>query len=294
MRGALFMTLSMAGGAVSDAMVKAIAEHMGMAQIMFLRGIAATLLILLLAHQRRALRPLSAAAHPMIVLRSLGEVGATVTFLIALSRIPLADVSAILQALPLAVTLGAALFLGEPVGWRRWTAIAVGFAGVLVVVRPGAGGFTVEALLMLACVAFAALRDLTTRRVPGEIPALFISAVTAASVCATGGILVAATGDWRPVSALSAGMLVGAAVLLLTSYQLIILAMREGDISAVAPFRYTNLPCAILLGWLVFAEVPDAWMLSGSAIIIASGLYTFYRERRVARQPLAAAPPGVS
>jgi drug/metabolite transporter (DMT)-like permease len=173
------MTLAMAAGAVSDTVVKSIAAEMNMGQIMLLRGVVATVLIWLFARRRGALRPLRVAAHPMVVLRSLGEIGATVTFLIALARIPLANASALLQAIPLAVTMGAALFLREPVGWRRWTAIAVGFMGVLIVVRPGMEGFTADSLLVLATVAFAAVRDLATRRIPHGVPSLFISTVTA-------------------------------------------------------------------------------------------------------------------
>jgi drug/metabolite transporter (DMT)-like permease len=290
-RGALYMTLAMGTGALSDTAVKALAVNMNMGQIMLLRGIAATVLITLLAYHRGALRPLSVVAQPMVVIRSLGEIGATVTFLIALARIPLANASAILQAIPLAVTMGAALFLREPVGWRRWTAIIVGFTGVLIVVRPGLEGFTVDSLLVLATVAFAAVRDLATRKIPPGVPSLFISAITAPAIALTGAVLVVPMGGWQPVATLDVVYLLAAALLLLVNYQFITMAVRVGEISFVAPFRYTNLPLAMVLGLFVFAEVPDVFMIAGAAVIVGSGLYALHRERRLARKLAATIPP---
>ena len=290
LRSALYMTLAMGTGALSDTAVKALAANMNMGQIMLLRGIAATVLITFLAYHRGALRPLSVVAQPMVVIRSLGEIGATVTFLIALARIPLANASAILQAIPLAVTMGAALFLREPVGWRRWTAIIVGFTGVLIVVRPGLEGFTVDSLLVLATVAFAAVRDLATRKIPPGVPSLFISTITAPAIALTGAVLMVPMGGWQPVSTLDLVTLIAAALLLLVNYQFITMAVREGEISFVAPFRYTNLPLAMLLGLFVFAEVPDVFMIAGAAVIVGSGLYALHRERRLARKLAAAIP----
>lgn len=285
------MTLAMATGGVSDTVVKALAAEMNMGQIMLLRGIAASILIWLFARQRGALRPMRVAAHPMVVLRSLGEIGATVTFLIALARIPLANASALLQAIPLAVTMGAALFLHEPVGWRRWTAIGVGFVGVLIVVRPGLEGFTTDSLLVLATVAFAAVRDLATRRIPPGVPSLFISTVTAPAIALTGALLLVPLGGWQPVTPVAGVQLLAAAVLLLVNYQFMTMAVRSGDLSFVAPFRYTNLPCAILLGLVVFGEVPDVFMIVGAAVIVGSGLYALHRERRLARALVTTTPP---
>ncbi|MEZ5667215.1 MAG: DMT family transporter [Alphaproteobacteria bacterium] len=284
LRGAAFMTLSMASGTVSDTLVKALSAGMNMGQIMLLRGIAATVLIFLLAHHRGALRPLAAAFHPMVVLRSIGEVGATVTFLIALTHVPVADASAIYQSMPLAVTVGAALFLGEPVGWRRWSAILVGFAGVMIIIRPGFEGFSGWSLMILGSVGFGTLRDLATRRIPAGTPSLFISAVTAPAVAVTGAVLVVPLGGWQPVDLGMAAWLVGAAMLLLVNYQFITMAMREGDIAFVSPFRYTGLPFAMLLGFVVFADAPDLPMVGGAAIVVGSGLYMLHRERRLMRR----------
>ncbi len=184
--------------------------------------------------------------------------------------------------------MGAALFLGEPVGWRRWLAIVVGFAGVLVIVRPGFEGFTVYSLVALCCVAFCAVRDLSTRRIPAEVPTLLVSTVTAGAVTVAGAFLIAPMGGWTPMSLNQTVLLFGAAVLLLVGYQFIIMAMRVGDISFIAPFRYTALLWAILLGYLAFGDLPDLAMIVGATIVICSGLYALYRERKVDVQRPAA------
>ena len=182
MRGALFMAISMAGFTANDAITKSVSAEMSMAQIMFVRGFFATVLIALLAWRGGALRNMRALLSPMVGLRAASEVFATIAFLVALAHLPLANVSAILQALPLAVTMGAALVLSEPVGWRRWLAIAVGFSGVMVIVRPGFEAFNAYSISALCCVLFCAVRDLATRRIEAEVPSLFVSTVTAAAV----------------------------------------------------------------------------------------------------------------
>jgi len=247
--------------------------------VMFLRGVVASALIFLLARHRGALRPLRLLLDPWVALRLLGEVGGTLTFLIGLSHIPLANASAILQALPLAVTMGAALFLSEPVGWRRWGAILTGFAGVLIIVRPGLEGFSPYALMIVGTVIFATVRDIATRKVNSAIPSLFLSTVTASAVTLAGFVLIWPMGGWRPVSTADFGFISLAACLVLVGYQFIIMSMREGEISFIAPFRYTSFIWALLLGIVVFGEYPDVFMITGGAIVIGSGLYTLYRER---------------
>lgn len=279
--GALFMMVSMAGFTINDALVKLASTAMNMGQVMLIRGCFATALIALVAWHAGALLKPRLLLHPMVLLRSASELGATIFFLLALAHMPIADVSAILQALPLAVTMGAALFLAEPAGWRRWLAIACGFIGVLIVIRPGFAGFSVYSLLVLASVLCAAVRDFSTRAVPPEIPTPLISMMTSAMVTVVGAALVPVLGGWTPVQPWEVGTLGAAACLLLIGYQFIILAMRGGDISFIAPFRYTALLWAMFLGYLMFGDVPDMPMIVGSSIIVASGLYMLYRERMV-------------
>ncbi|KJS18445.1 MAG: membrane protein [Hoeflea sp. BRH_c9] len=292
MRGALFMSLSMAGFTINDSIIKLLTNDMSIAQVMFLRGAVASVLIYLLARQRRALRPVRLLINRWVAIRILGEVGGTVTFLLGLAHIPLANASAILQALPLAVTMGAAMFLSEPVGWRRWGAILVGFAGVLIIVRPGIEGFSPYALMIVGTVIFASARDIATRKVDSAIPSLYLSTVTAVAVTLAGLALIWPMGGWKPVSATDFGLISLAACLLLVGYQFIIMSMREGEISFVAPFRYTSLIWAVVMGMALFGEYPDVFMITGGAIVIGSGLYTLYRERiRSSAKPASRAAP---
>lgn len=286
-RGIVFMCLAMVGFACNDALVKSVTGAMNTGQIMFVRGLLTTLMVVALAYRFHAFRPIRTILRPAILLRIAMEALASLTYISALGQIPLANAAAIMQALPLAVTLGAALFLGEPVGWRRWSAIFVGFIGVLVVLRPGPGGFTPAALTVVACVFWTATRDLCTRRIGTEVPSLFITVTTSFVTTLLGAALIVPFGGWQPMSTTAFTHIAGASVLLMLGYQTIVLAMREGDISVIAPFRYTSLIWSITLGIFFFAERPDRWMLVGVAIIVASGLYTFYRESKRGRQAVA-------
>lgn len=281
------MTVSMAGFTLSDAISKFMFDFIGMGQLMLVRGLIASALVGLLAWSRGAYAKPAAMLHPMVLLRVFGESAATLTFFVGLNAMPLPNVSAIMQALPLAVTAGAALVFAEPVGWRRWSAIAVGFIGVLLIVRPGGDGFNTASLWVLGCVFFCVVRDLATKHVPEDIPSLAVSSATAVSVTLIGAAMVATTDGWTPMEPAHLGLIAVAAVLLLFGYQFVIMAMRSGDISFVAPFRYTALIWALALGWLVFATLPDPLTLAGSAIIVGSGLYMLWRESRLDR-PVAA------
>jgi drug/metabolite transporter (DMT)-like permease len=207
-------------------------------------------------------------------------------------NLPLAYATAILQVLPLAITLGAALTFGEPVGRRRWLAIAAGFTGALIIVRPSGEGFNQFALFALASVILCTVRDLATKKIPASIPSLFVTLLTTVSVTFAGAAIVVPLGGWTPPSGRALALLAFTAVLLLIGYQCIIMALRTGDISAVAPFRYSALLWAMLLGYLVFGDRPDAMMVTGAAIIVLSGLYVLYRERVRAR-PVAASTTGL-
>ena len=280
LRGAIFMCLAMAGFTVNDALVKSVTGVMNPGQIMLVRGVMTSVLVLLLARHFGAFRSLRLLLDPIVALRIVAEVVAAITYISALGEMPLANASAILQALPLAVTSGAALFLGEPVGWRRWLAILVGLAGVLIVLRPGPDGFSAASIAVAASVVAAAVRDLCTRRISPDVPSLFISATTAVIITLTGAVLVVPLGGWQPMSATSLLHLAAASLVLLVGYQCIVLAMRLGEIAIVAPLRYTSLIWSIGIGILFFSEKPDIWTMTGVGIIIVSGLYALARENK--------------
>ncbi len=277
-RASLFVMLSMMGFVVNDMLVRTLDGALPVGQIMAVRGGILTCFIVLIAWHQQALQHWRQAVSVVVLRRSFAEGMATVFFLIALMRLPFANVSAILQALPLAVTFGAALFLGEPVGWRRWVAIMVGFCGVLLIIRPGAAGFQIASVFALISVVFAATRDLLTRTLPPKLPSILVSAATSIFITLLGTAMLLFRGDWQPMSSGQIVTLGCAAVFLFFGYQFIVLGMRHGEIAYVVPFRYTSLLWAIGLGFFVFDEIPDLYTMIGSAIVVLMGLFTLYRE----------------
>lgn len=280
-RGAAFMAVCMAFFVLNDTFMKLASSHFSLFQAMFLRGIAATVMISLIAwHQKAFFYVISKKDRRILLFRIVGEVGATLTFLNALFNMPLANATAILQSLPLVVTLAAALFMGEVVGWKRYLAIIIGFSGVLIIVRPGSEGFNFYSFSAIAAVLFITLRDLSTRRLSAGIPSILVSFWAALAVMLTGAVLSPAM-EWKPVDGLGLMLLVFAAIFIIFGYLFSVMTMRIGDIGFVSPFRYTILIWAILLGYGLFGDIPDAWTLLGAAIIVITGIFTFYRERKI-------------
>ena len=283
LRGIALMVASMAGFAIEDAMIKGVSARLPSGQILVLLGIMGATIFAAIA-KARGLRLISPAlVQRSVVVRNLSEMVGTVCYVSAIILTPLSSASAILQATPLAVTLGAAVFLGAPVGWRRWSAIAVGFAGVLIIVRPGAEGFMPASLLAVAGVIFLAARDLATRTAPPHIASLVLAFYGFAAVVPAGGLLLAFQGGWAPMTADLLLRLAITALIGVAAYYAIVAAMRVGDVAVVTPFRYTRIVFALILGVAVFDETVDGWMLAGAAIVIGSGLYTLLREARLVR-----------
>ncbi|NRB19404.1 MAG: DMT family transporter [Rhodobacteraceae bacterium] len=279
--GALLMMGSMAGFTFNDALVKTVGGAMPLSQILTLRGLVATILIYALARRLGTLRwNLPRRDWAMIAARCLAELCATYLFLTALMVTPLANLTAILQSLPLTITLGAAVFLGEPVGWRRMAAILVGFCGIVLIVRPDVDGFGEGTLYALAAVLAITARDLLTRRMSSEVPSMVVTLMASLSVLLF-AVLASTQVTWVPVSGSSLAAITGAALFIFVGYLCSVMTMRVGDVAFISPFRYTGLLWALLLGWLVFGEWPDALTLLGAVIVVATGLFTLYRERKV-------------
>lgn len=289
LRGAGFMMIAMAAFTLSDACMKAVAAQMPLYQAVTLRGLVTLPLLGLIGHLTGGLDfRATFAAGRLVGWRLVGEVVSTVTFFVALVHMPLAVLSAIMQALPLAVTAAAALFLGEKVGWRRMVAICVGFVGVLIIVRPGPDGLNMYALVALVSVAFVVLRDIATRQLPVGVPSATVglfSALSVTLVCAA----ISLREPWAPVPAQAMWLIPAAGVCVVTGYIFVIRVMRVGEVGFTTPFRYTALVWAMILGWLFFGEFPDALTLLGSAIVVASGLFTLIREARLKRAATVAA-----
>ena len=267
---------------LNDALVKLVGDSLPMGEIIFIRGAAAVVAIAVVAVAMGVHRRISELRNKLVAWRILGELGGTFFYLAALFKMPIGNVVIIFQAVPLTVTAGAALFLSEVVGWRRWAAILVGFAGVLMVVRPGLAGFDVYALLVLVSVLFVSMRDLTTRAMPVAVPTVLVTLATAAAITAMGA-LYGLTEQWLWPTALQLGQLCAAAILLAIGYATAILAVRLGEMSVTASFRYVAVIIGIALGYYIWGDVPDAMTILGSLVIIAAGLYTLYRERQRAR-----------
>jgi len=289
LRGAMFMVMSMAGFAINDTIVKTVGQSLNLGQVLFIRGGFAVLGILILAKAMGQFRPARSLLTPIVLLRTLGEMLATWMFVYALFHLPIANVSAIFQALPLALTLYAAIFMREAVGWRRMIAIFVGFCGVLIIIRPGFEGFNIYSVLVLIAVLGSVIRDIATRNVPKTVPSLMITLVTAIGVTLMGAATSLAQ-PWNPVAFSDLLLLASTSVFLVIGYFGVVVAMREGDIGFVSPFRYTVLLFSIIGGLLVFNEMPDIYTIIGSAIVVSTGIYTLHRERVVHRQKITPPP----
>ena len=278
LRGITLMLMSMALFAVEDMFLKWAAGDLPVGMVIFVAGAFGAPVFALLARLegKRVLVP--AAMQRAVLLRNAGEMVATFAYINALAVVDLSTVSAVLQATPLAVTLGAALFLRAAVGWRRWSAIAVGFAGVLLVIRPGMEEFRPESLWVLISVAGLALRDLAARAIPDDCSTAQVSCWGLLSVALLGAVMMVPGGAVMP-DAMQVGALFGALVFGTAGYWAVVAATRTGEVAVVAPFRYARLVFAMVIGIVVFGERPDALMLAGAALIIGSGLYAFARER---------------
>ncbi|WP_233516969.1 DMT family transporter [Pseudotabrizicola alkalilacus] len=280
-RGAVYMMVAMAAFTLNDTAMKTLTQDVPLFQTIAMRGGLTLLGLIGLAIALGQWKPrLPRRDGVMIGIRCAAEVASTVLFLAALVHMPLANLSAIMQALPLAVTLAAALIFKETIGWRRMTAILIGFAGVLIIIRPGPQGFDVWSLMGLASVAFVLVRDLAARSVSRAVPSVMVAVWASAAVTGVAALASLGTG-WVPLDKGQGVLVVAAAVALVIGYLFSVMVMRVGDISFVAPFRYTALIWAIFLGWLAFGTLPDPLTLFGAGLVVATGIFTLWRERKV-------------
>lgn len=284
LRGAGLMTLSMIGFTCNDAIIKFVTQDMPLYQAITLRGLFVMLALIALASRTGGLqlRIPRAARRPM-TLRLIGEIGSTLLFLNALQRMAIADLTAVMQSLPLVVMLGAALFFGETLGWRRVLAVAVGMLGVLIILRPGSGTFGIWSLVALGAMLLVALRDLSTRQFGREVSSATIAFYAAVLVTLT-GLLFSLGQGWVLPTGAQIGLLMLGAGFLTVGYVSAVAAMRVGEIAAVSPFRYTSLLAAIVLGLVVFGDWPDLWTWVGSALVVGAGIYTIWREAQLGRR----------
>lgn len=276
---------------INDAIIKGVSEALPAAQLIFIRGLMATTLVALVA--RATAVPLRARElrHPWVAGRAGVDALATFGYLISLFHLPIANATAINMAAPLFIAAIAVPWLGERVDARRWVAIGVGFAGVLLIVQPQSDGFNGYAILCLAATFMHALRDLATRRIPRTTPSLAITFATSITVTLIAGVATLIQG-WVVPSSTSLAWLALTSVFLALAYHLIVASTRSGDLSAIAPFRYSGLLFALVLGWLIWGDVPNLPAWCGIALLLGAGLYLLARERIASRTPRTGLRPG--
>jgi len=287
----LMMVLSMAGFAAEDAIIKFLAATLPVGQVTVLIGLGGVLVFGSLAARRGLSLLVPEALSGAARVRNLSEMVAASFIVLAIALVPLATVTAIMQAMPLLVTLGAAVFLREPVGWRRWSAILVGFVGMLLILRPTGTDFDPAALFAVLGVFAMAVRDLATRRLPASIHSLQVSGWGFMAIVPAGLILMVlmVTPPVAPAP-LEWVWLLAAVTTGIIAYAALVAATRLGDVSVTTPLRYTRLVFAMTIGLVFFGERPDGWTLAGSALIVGAGLFTLWRETRRRTPPSPPTP----
>jgi drug/metabolite transporter (DMT)-like permease len=276
-RGMIFMVIAMALFAANDAGTKYAAATLPVSEVMVLRGAFAIAFLLAILVWRGELRETPKIFDWQVSLRGFAEAVTGMLLISALALIPLGNVITIIQLVPFLMTIIAALMLGERVGWRRWLAVAAGFIGVLLVVKPASGAFDSASLFALAATFTILLRDMLARSIGTRVPAFIVAL---GSIVA--GVAIGAVGSlfqtWRAPDAATLLALLTSGIFLVLAQFFIVLAYRGTELSAVAPFRYSIVVFAVVYGFIVFHEVPDAWSLAGMAVVVLAGVYVLHRE----------------
>jgi len=263
----------------NDALMKLASETMPALQAIGLRGIFATGWCALAITVRGEWRQAHRLAHPAVALRGFLEAAAAVTYLVALAFIPFAIATAANMSTPLFLAILAVLMLQEKVGWRRWSAVVVGFVGVLLVIQPEPGDINVWTWLVVLSSLLGALRDVIARWVPPAVPSLVVSLSSAVTVGVVGCLWVTIEG-WQPMPARGIAYVAGSSLLLAAGYQFLIIALRSrAEYSVMGAFRYGSVLWAIVLGYALWDDVPNGLAFLGIAVVVASGLYILRRER---------------
>ncbi|MDB2536123.1 DMT family transporter [Amylibacter sp.] len=287
-KGILLMLIAMAGFTMEDLFMKKLSVNLSTGQILITLGFGSSLVFALMAKSKGYKLTAKIFWSKGMLIRQFAEGIAAIAFITSLTLIPLSTVAAVFQATPLVITMGAALFLGEAVGWRRWLAIIVGLIGVLIIIRPGLNSFDPNVGYVLIAVLFVTVRDLITRKLPMNVPSTIVSFQAFASLIIAGGVLIFLSDqkivglDKNQIYFVLGGIIFG-----VIGYYCIVASTRIGEAGVVTPFRYSRLLFAIIIGFLFFNERPDFLTLLGASIVIMTGIYTVLRERYLARRSRA-------
>ena len=278
LKGILFMILAMAGFACEDLFIKMLSENLPISEIIIILGFSGSIIFLIIGLLTKAPIFHQGLLTTPVIIRTLCELFGALFFVLAIALTPLSSASAIIQVMPLLVTIGAAIFFKEKVGWRRWTAVFVGFIGVLLILRPGFGSFMPASIFALLGATFLAGRDLATRAIEVKLPSVTISLYAFLAFGVSGIMLIPFSSEMLVPSSKDILFFAGASAFGVIAYYSIVIAARTGEMSVISPFRYSRLVFAMLLSIIVLSERPDMLTLLGAAIIVASGVYTFVRE----------------
>lgn len=272
------MTVGMAGYVTNDALIKLAAESLPLFQSIFLRGCWVCVILAVINASKGTLADLRRHFSRPIAIRLASETLGTICYLSALTRLPLADLTAVLQIVPLIVVFVAARLLREPVSPQRVAAVSLGFFGVLLVVKPGAASFNGWYFLGFLTVLLIVTRELATRRINDAAPTQVVALMTGISITGMGLVLSAFEG-WEPLALVPVLTLIGAGVFLTVGYVASVATVRIGDLSFSAPFRYTVIVFSIILQIVVFGQIPDLLTFVGSAVVAGAGLWAFWADR---------------
>jgi drug/metabolite transporter (DMT)-like permease len=269
---------------MNDALVKVLmGQGVPIGLVLALRGVFMVAIFLLLFRAMPGAWRLRQFLDPVVLLRAVSEAALSWVMFAALMLLPIATVTALFFTTPMIATALGALVLGERVRIWRWSAVVLGFLGILVATRPGSTAFEPTLLLPLLAAFIAALRDLLTRRLPHGVSTKLVALSTTVATCLSGFLSIPLL-PWPPLELPLTAILAGSALVSAVALFAYIGASRLGEISFLAPIRYLSLPTAGLLGFVVWGDLPDGFALFGAALIVGSGSLIFYREQRLARQ----------
>lgn len=278
LKGILFMILAMAGFAFEDLFIKLLSTYFPISEVIIILGFTGTFIFFIIALLQNAPIIHKDLLNKHVIIRTTCELLGAVFFVTAIALTPLSSATAILQIAPLLVTIGAVIFFKEKVGWRRWTAVFIGFIGVLLIVRPGFEGFMPASIFAILGSVFLAARDLATRAMQVKLPSVTIALYAFIAFGISGILIIPFNSPMVLPTSNQIIYFIGASTFGVIAYYSLVISSRIGEMSVISPFRYSRIVFAMLLAIIILDENPDGLTLIGASIVVASGLYTFVRE----------------
>ena len=272
------MILAMAGFAFEDLFIKLLSTYFPISEVIIILGFTGTFIFFIIALLQNAPIIHKDLLNKHVIIRTICELLGAVFFVTAIALTPLSSATAILQIAPLLVTIGAVIFFKEKVGWRRWTAVFIGFIGVLLIVRPGFEGFMPASIFAILGSVFLAARDLATRAMQVKLPSVTIALYAFIAFGISGILIIPFNSPMVLPTSNQIIYFIGASAFGVIAYYSLVISSRIGEMSVISPFRYSRIVFAMLLAIIILDENPDGLTLIGASIVVASGLYTFVRE----------------